>query len=190
MSTPEQLSASPERGLESTANAAAGRKAELLKSDEKSVENSPEKTAKQTAEISREAHNIAASNERPSHELTKAAPSAHHVRPATNKAARTKAYKDILRHTQSELPAASRAFSKVIHQPVVEKTSAAAGATIARPNAILFGALFALILSGGAYAVAKYYNYTLSGFEAIGAFIIGWLFGIAVDFVRLGLKRH
>jgi hypothetical protein len=33
--------------------------------------------------------------------------------------------------------------------------------------------------------VAKHYGYRLSGFEAIGAFIAGWLVGILYDFFKV-----
>lgn len=189
MNNPEQLQGGSERGLENLGEAAAERQAELLKSGEKTVENSPEKKAEAAAEAAKEAHELAVTNERPSHELAAAAPaSAPRVTPINNKDARKKAYKDIIRHAQSEMGPAQRAFSKVIHQPVVEKVSGVAGRTVARPNAILFGALFALILSGAVYAVAKYYGYTLSGFEAIGSFVVGWAVGMAVDFIRITVR--
>lgn len=190
MSSPEQLTGGPERGLESAGDAARERQAELLKNPEKAGEQSPER-AKEALEHARaDAKEQAVSVERPAHESGKQAADTHVVHRATSKQARDKAYKDILRHTQAEMKPAARNFSKVIHQPVVEKASAAAGSTVARPNAILFGALFALILSGGVYIIAKYYGYTLSGFETIAAFAIGWVFGMLVDFVRVALRKQ
>lgn len=190
MSNPEHLSPSGERGIESLGDAARERQAELLRSSEKTGEHSPERAAETLASARKEAHETAVSVEAPRHEAGKNASSTHHVRRAASRRARAKAYKDIMRHTQAELTPASRAFSKVIHHPVVEQTSAAIGATIARPNAILFGALFALIISGGIYAIARYYGYALSGFEAIGSFAIGWVFGMLVDFVRLAVRKN
>ena len=83
------------------------------------------------------------------------------------------------------MSAQSRAFSKVIHNPGVEKTSEALGSTVARPNAILSGAVFAFVLTLGVYLVARYYGYTLSGFESIGAFVLGWVIGIIYDFLKV-----
>lgn len=189
MSNPEHLSQSGEHAVEKIGDAARERQAELLHSPEKTGEHSPERAAEALASARKEAHETAISVEAPRHEAGKNA-STHHVRQVASRRARAKAYKDIMRHTQAELTPASRTFSKVIHHPVVEQASAAIGATIARPNAILFGALFALIISGGIYAIARYYGYALSGFEAIGSFAIGWVFGMLVDFVRLAVRKN
>ena len=66
---------------------------------------------------------------------------------------------------QSEMSPASRTFSKVIHNPAVEKSSEVIGNTVARPNAILSGSAAAFILTAGIYLVAKHFGYSLSGTE-------------------------
>lgn len=190
MSSPEQLRSSGERGIESLGETAGERSAEVAKTRERGAEQSPERQQEALDAALRDAHEASVSVERPAHEAGAQASATHVVRPAATRRARAKAYKDIVRHTQNELPPVSRAFSKVIHQPAVEKTSAAVGATVARPNAILFGALFAFLISGAVYVIAKHYGYGLSGFEAIGAFIIGWAVGMLVDVFRLALRRR
>jgi uncharacterized membrane protein AbrB (regulator of aidB expression) len=80
---------------------------------------------------------------------------------------------------------AERAFSKVIHNPVIEATSEAAGKTVARPAALLAGSLAALILTTVVYVTAKYYGYALSGFEWIATFILGWAIGLIIDWIRV-----
>lgn len=189
MSSPEQAPQTSERSGESLSEAAAERKAELLKSPE-SGEQSPDRTAEALASARKEANETAISHEKSHTESGANASDSHKVRGTATRRARQKAYKDIMTHTQNELPPASRAFSKVIHQPVIDQTSNALGSTVARPNAILFGALFALIISGCVYLIARYYGYKLSGFEAIGAFILGWVFGLLIDFARLALRRR
>lgn len=94
-------------------------------------------------------------------------------------------FKNTMKHVQNELPAGSRAFSKVIHAKGVEKTSEVLGATVARPNAILAGAVCAFILTLGVYVLAKTIGYKLSGFETIAAFIVGWTLGIIYDYMRV-----
>lgn len=94
-------------------------------------------------------------------------------------------YKKELKHIQSELPVGSRAFSKVIHNPVVERVSEVAGDTIARPNAILSAAVSAFVLTSVIYLVARHFGYPLSGFETIAATILGWILGILFDFIRI-----
>lgn len=86
---------------------------------------------------------------------------------------------------QQELPVSNRIFSKIIHNKVIEKTSDILGNTIARPNSVLAGAIVAFILTLLTYTVAKTIGYRLSGFETIGAFIIGWIIGVLYDYFRV-----
>ena len=102
-----------------------------------------------------------------------------------SKKEREASYKHHMKQLQSELKPGQRAFSKFIHNPVVEKSSEVIGSTIARPNAILSGAVVAFVLVLGVYLVAKFYGYPLSGFETIGAFIVGWVLGILYDFFKV-----
>lgn len=101
------------------------------------------------------------------------------------KAEREASYKATMKQVRSELSAPSRAFSKVIHNNAVEKVSDAVGATVARPNAILSGAVAAFVITLGIYLLAKQYGYPLSGFESIAAFIIGWIVGLLFDYFRI-----
>lgn len=98
---------------------------------------------------------------------------------------RNASYKQRMKQVQKELTPTQRGFSKVIHNPVVEKTSDTVGATVARPNAILSGAVVAFFLVLAVYVIAKYYGYPLSGFETIGAFIVGWVIGILYDYFKV-----
>ena len=78
-----------------------------------------------------------------------------------------------------------RSFSRFIHNKKVEKLSEVTGNTIARPNALLAGSIAAFLLMTAVYLLAKHYGYTLSGFETIGAFALGWAIGMIYDYVRL-----
>lgn len=106
-------------------------------------------------------------------------------RPANTKTARKKAYNSIIKQTQSELSPASRTFSKIIHNPAIEKASEIAGSTVARPNAILSGAIFAFLITLGIYVIARANGYPLSGSETIAGFIAGWMLGILYDFFKV-----
>jgi len=86
---------------------------------------------------------------------------------------------------RTQMSAPSRTFSKVIHNKAVEKVSEVTGNTVARPDAILSGAIFAFALTLGTYLIAKNFGYPLSGFEAIAAFILGWILGIVYDFLKV-----
>jgi hypothetical protein len=102
-----------------------------------------------------------------------------------NKKQREKSFKQTMDHVQKELPASNRIISKFIHNSVIEKTSEVVGSTVARPNALFAGAFVAFILTMITYTVAKTSGYTLSGFETIAAFIIGWLIGMTYDYLRI-----
>lgn len=95
-------------------------------------------------------------------------------------------FKKTMKRIQKDMSPASRAFSRVIHNPVVDKTSEFVGNTIARPNLILAGAIGTLTIGLGIYIIAKNYGYVLSGFESIGSFILGWCVGAVMEFARVG----
>lgn len=98
-------------------------------------------------------------------------------------------FNQTMTHIRKDMSPASRTFSKVIHNPVVDKTSEFVGNTVARPNLILAGAIGTLIIGTSIYLVAKNYGYVLSGFEAIGASVLGWAVGAIIEFARVGLKN-
>jgi hypothetical protein len=83
------------------------------------------------------------------------------------------------------MPVTQRLFSKFIHAPAVARVGDAIGSTVARPNALLFGAIASFSLTLMSYLLAKNLGYSLSGFESIGAFILGWIFGLAYDLLKL-----
>jgi len=102
-----------------------------------------------------------------------------------NKKEKKDSFKKQIGHVQADLPIISRSFSKIIHNPFIEKTSEIAGSTIARPNALLSGSIFSFGLTLAVYWIAKDIGYALSGFETILAFIVGWTLGIVYDYIRL-----
>ncbi len=113
-------------------------------------------------------------------------PASQTTKKATKKQKETE-YKKTLKTIQKDMNPAERTFSKVIHNPVVEKTSEVAGATVARPAALLLGSLSALVLTAIVYIISKTYGYTLSGSEWIFTFIVGWAIGLIIDWVRVAL---
>jgi len=98
---------------------------------------------------------------------------------------RDESYSRTLKHIQSELPLNSRIFSKFTHNKLVEKVSDITASTLARPNSMLCGAIFAFVFTLGTYTIAKTTGYALSGFETIAAFIIGWVSGIVFDYLKV-----
>lgn len=94
-------------------------------------------------------------------------------------------YNMTMKEVRTHMSGPSRTFSRLIHNPVVEKVSDTVGGTIARPNAILSGALLAFLLTLGVYLVARMNGYPLSGTETIAAFALGWVLGLIYDFMRV-----
>jgi len=185
MASPEQQRPSAENNVE-TPTAATERLEALEKKQEQSVEKNQTNVEQAKTEAKRNALEHAVSVEKSSAER-------EHKQPATaaprrygkiSKQDKAKAFDKHMKQVQADMSTSSRFFSKFIHTPVVEKTSDALGSTVARPDAILSGAVAAFILVLAVYIVAKTFGYVLSGFETIGAFIIGWILGIVYDYLK------
>jgi hypothetical protein len=86
-----------------------------------------------------------------------------------------------LRKVQSKLPAPERAFSKVIHQPIVEQISDVTSETIARPSGLLAGGLFSVMASVGVLIVCRYYGYEYNFLIGLMAFVGGFVCGISLE---------
>ncbi len=156
--------------------------ASLEKAAEKSVESGEKTEARARTEALEKAISVEAGSAEKKGKVASKTPTRHGV---VSKKVRKESYEKHLATLQAELPPAQRAFSKVIHNPIVEKTSEVVGSSIARPNAILAGAVVAFFAVLAVYLTAKHFGYALSGFETIGAFIIGWVLGILYDFFKV-----
>ena len=91
------------------------------------------------------------------------------------------AYAETMASVQRHLPTMSRAFSKVIHNPAVEKTSEVAGATVLRPSVTLGATFTALLVGGTTYWLAKHNGYAVSGSTILLSLLVGGLFGLIVE---------
>lgn len=171
-------------GMERTAEiekAAAERAAELHEARNERGERPEVNAEKLAAEARAEAEKQAA----PAEDYR---PAAEKEKPRTHKFAGSKnpehAYKQTMQTIQREMSAPERTFSKVIHNKAVEKVSDVVGGTIARPDALLSGAICAFLLVGALYLHARYFGYALQGSETIAAFLLGWAIGIVFDVVK------
>lgn len=117
------------------------------------------------------------------------APAARRTGPI-NKKQLASSFKSQMKYAQAEMSPSERAFSKVIHNKAIEKSSDFIGSTIARPNAMLSGSIAAFIGITVLYFIAKYYGFQLSGFETIAAFILGWIIGIVYDYLAVMIRGH
>lgn len=168
--------------------AAGERAAELQKSAENQVERSGENKAEAIEKARGDAHEALLGKERGGAEKkTGGEPSGRSIRKIT-KSDKDAAYQQTLKEIRSQMNAPSRTFSKLIHNRVVEQVSDIVSNTIARPNAIISGSTTALVLVSAVYLIAKQYGYPMSGFETIGAFIIGWLVGLIYDYAKVTIS--
>lgn len=187
MTTPEQQRHA-EVKTGSIEQAAAERASELLRSKEASGERVDESETAHTLEKARVEANAEAIS-------GKEHAAGEHHRPPTDhspvitSADRKHSYNQTMQRIRQEMPGPARTFSKVIHNPVVERVSDAVGSTVARPNAILSGSICAFIFVLALYINAKHIGYSLTGFETIGSFVLGWAIGIAIDMVRSLFRR-
>jgi hypothetical protein len=100
------------------------------------------------------------------------------------------AYNQTLRSVQKQLRPLSRSFSKVIHNPVIEKTSELAGQTIMRPSVTLGATLTALLVGGSTFLLAKRYGFPLQGSELILLLPAGAIIGFAMELLfRMARRR-
>lgn len=182
---PEQLQPNGERGTEARVEL-DNQTEKLARSPETTVELSPRDIEARAEKARQEALESAVSVESGGKEKGKLSENRDiQRRGPIDKKTREKSYKQTISRVQSELPVGSRTFSKVIHNKFVENTSEALSNTVARPNAILAGAVAAFVLTLATYTVAKTLGYRLSGTETIAAFMIGWLIGLIYDYFRL-----
>jgi len=99
-----------------------------------------------------------------------------------------KTYKKTMSSIQSKMPAPTRRFSKVIHNPVVDKVSETAGKTVARPSGVLGGGLAVVLGLGVSYFTAKNAGFELSGSEFIWLLLIGFVLGLIAEWVIRGVR--
>ncbi len=171
----------PEFNKEALGAQAKEHQEHLRETRERAAEKSHEATVEDARhEVKRATHE----RETVKHENNKEKLSAERRGPAS-KRERQASYDKTMTEVQSQMSGTSRAFSKVIHNPVIEQVSDVVGGTVARPNAILSGAVFAFLFTLVIYLIARFNGYPLSGTETIASFIAGWLLGLVLDYFRL-----
>lgn len=98
-------------------------------------------------------------------------------------------YKTTMRRIESRLPSYQRQFSRVINNPSVDKVSAVAAKTVARPSGIIGAgsiAFFALLIIS---YYANRYGWQLSGSEFTIFVAIGWALGLLTEAILKLIKR-
>lgn len=92
-------------------------------------------------------------------------------------------YGRTLSYVRNRLGGSDKTFSKVIHQPFVEKTSDVLEKTIARPSGILFGGVFSFVGSLAAYLLAKRLGGELPNSVFAIFFVGGFFAGLLIELV-------
>ena len=94
-----------------------------------------------------------------------------------------------LKSIQRKESAPARALSKVIHQPVISKTSEIAGNTISRPSGLLGGGILAFIGTSVYLYLAYYIGFTYQPTVFLVLLVAGFAAGIAVEYALRLIKR-
>lgn len=99
------------------------------------------------------------------------------------------AYTRNLQRARKHMTKSSRAFSKIIHQPIVDNISKVGEKTIARPTGILSGAIIAL--AGSSYLLwsARHYGYQYNYLVLFLLFVGGYLLGLIIESVIYMFRR-
>jgi hypothetical protein len=106
----------------------------------------------------------------------------------TSKELLSQTYQRSLTSIRNRLSKPEKNLSKVVHNPVVEKTSEILGKTAARPSGILFGSIFSFVGSLVGYIIARRLGgelpYSIFAFLFVGGFVFGLLLEILVLLYR------
>lgn len=115
----------------------------------------------------------------------------HH--PATvSKKVKNEAYKNTLESARAGLAAPERVFSKIVHQPMIDKASEVGAKTIARPASLLSAGFIALIGSSVVLFMAHRYGFRYNLILFFALFVSGYFLGLIFEAVRYlvrGSKR-
>ena len=99
------------------------------------------------------------------------------------------AYQRTMNRVRQNLSAPSRAFSRLIHQPLVDALSESLAKTIGRPSGILGGGILALIGTTTYYYITKHYGYDYNYFVFLGLLVGGFVLGGLAELVWRTLRR-
>lgn len=91
------------------------------------------------------------------------------------------AFKQRMREVQRKEAPATRTFSKVVHQPVVEELSNLAEGTVARPSGLLFGGIVSVISSLVILYISRHYGYEYNFLVGLVGFAGGFVLGLLIE---------
>lgn len=94
-----------------------------------------------------------------------------------------------LKSIQRKESAPARALSKLIHQPVVSKTSEVAGKTISRPSGLLGGGIFAFLGTSTYLYLAYHIGFTYQPTVYLVLLVVGFALGILAEYALRLVKK-
>lgn len=169
--TPEKHRKQPESSSESLKDT------ERSAEDLRAMSDSALEKAKQSDELLQSIHSETATKKEA------------HTPTWTNPALRNQSFSNVMRSTRRKLGPVDRSFSKIIHNPTIERVSETSSKTIARPTPIVAGALLSLVGSILVLYYAKRNGFEVQPMLFVVLFGIGYLAGFAIDIVLSGLKK-
>lgn len=113
----------------------------------------------------------------------------HGTSPLVNRELRQLMFKRTLTSVQKQLSAPSRSFSKVIHNPAVDRVSTVAEKTVARPKGILVGGFVAFLGCAYTLYLAKHYGFRYNLLLFIVLFCTGHALTTIIEVTAIVLKR-
>ncbi len=111
-------------------------------------------------------------------------PTPHNTHSSADKA---HGFRTIMTHVYRDVSTFDHVMSRIVHHPVVEKVSDLIGATVARPSGLIGAALTGSVGLLLIYLTAKNIGYSLSGFEMPLLLVIGFIFGLFVEWCTKSL---
>lgn len=99
-------------------------------------------------------------------------------------------YQHTMASVQRQLPTLSRSFSKVIHNPAIERTSEVAAKTVARPSVTAGATTTAVIAGGFIYLFARHYGYEISYIFIPLLLLVGGVVGVVFEGVLKLFRRN
>jgi hypothetical protein len=111
----------------------------------------------------------------------------------TQKQIKEQAYQQTLRTAQRKLPKASRRFSKVIHNDVVNAVSEVGAKTVARPSGLLGGSMVAFFGSVVFLYYARHYGFRYNYLVLFILFVFGFVVGAFIELLVWAVysrRRH
>lgn len=108
--------------------------------------------------------------------------------PPTTREDKRRSFNTTMHHVRKDLPKTERTFSKVIHQPVIEKTSEFVGKTVARPSGVLGATIAGFIGLLLVFGVAKRVGFALSGSELPILLAAGLIIGLITEWFHKSIR--